>query len=1066
MAVQYHLRRAAREKAQAPVLDDAQQQVVDHPGGPLLVLAGPGTGKTTTLVEAVVDRVENRGLAPHELLVLTFSRKAAEELRTRITARLGRTSSAMLASTFHAFGYGLVRKWQPRELYADPLRLLSAPEQDVRLRELLTHSRETGKATWPQALEQALRTRGFAREVHAVLSRAREVGLEPEDLSRIGAEHDRPEWVAAGDFMREYLHVLDFENAADYAELMHRAVLLAEADDVRRDLRSQYGAVFVDEYQDTDPSQVRLLQAIAGNGRDLVVVGDPDQSIYAFRGADVRGILEFPSTFPRSDGTAAPVIPLESTRRFGHRLLTASRRIASGIGVSGSIDVDTFRRFREPSVGEPEYGDGRVEVLTFSSSGAETDHIADILRRAHLEDEVPWSQMAVLVRSGVTTIPGLRRALVAAGVPVEVASDEVPLRAEPAVQPLLSGLRAAVDPEHITPDLAHELLLSPLGHLDAAAVRRLGRRLRRADRVAHEGERGPLPSGELLRQGLADPAMLADLDGAEVAQASRLATLIGRAHRILVDGRPAEEALWQLWSGTRWPRRLRAAAERGGAAARSAHRDLDALCALFEVAARSEEKSGHSGAEVFLAEIEAQQIPADTLAERGVQGDSVRLLTAHRSKGLEWRLVVIAGVQEGSWPDVRRRGTLLQADRLGADGLVDPLSAGAMLAEERRLFYVAATRARQRLVVTAVASPEADGDQPSRLLADLGVPVQARPGRPRRPMSLPGLVAELRRVAADPTVRPPLRNAAAARLAGLAAETVDGRPLVAGADPSGWWGMRRRTTNDTPVRPADEPVRISASTLAGILECPLKWFLSHEAGGESARGTPMGFGSVVHVLADHLGRGKVTDRHEMLSLLDSVWDQLAFESRWVAERERGEAEAAIDRLLAWQAADRGRSFVGSERQFLVDVALGEQEQVRLNGRADRLERDAEGHIVVVDFKTSKNPPSQPTVEQDPQLGLYQLAVEGGAFEDVCGPDARSGGAELVQLRADDEGRPKVQPQPRQQPDDSGDRLIETQLRTASGVIRAETFDATLNKHCKFCDFRTMCPAQQRGGGVL
>src|SRR4029079_6824083 len=146
------------------------------------------------------------------------------------------------------------------------------------------------------------------------------------------------------------------------------------------------------------------------------------------------------------------------------------------------------------------------------------------------------------------------------------------------------------------------------------------------------------------------------------------------------------------------------------------NRDLDSICALFEVAARAEEKQQHTSVEAFLEEIQAQQIPADTRADVGVSGDAVRLLTAHRSKGLEWRVVVIAGVQEGSWPDVRRRGSLLQADRLGADGLVEPPGIATMLAEERRLFYVAATRARERLVVTAVAAPEQDGDQPSRLL--------------------------------------------------------------------------------------------------------------------------------------------------------------------------------------------------------------------------------------------------------------------------------------------------------------------------------------------------------------
>ncbi len=122
----------------SPRSTSKQQRVVDHEGGPLLVLAGPGTGKTTTLVEAIVDRVEQRGVSPDQILALTFSRKAAEHLRDQVTARLGRTMSTSLSSTFHSFAYGLVRRYSPPELYASPLRLLSAPEQDVILRELLS----------------------------------------------------------------------------------------------------------------------------------------------------------------------------------------------------------------------------------------------------------------------------------------------------------------------------------------------------------------------------------------------------------------------------------------------------------------------------------------------------------------------------------------------------------------------------------------------------------------------------------------------------------------------------------------------------------------------------------------------------------------------------------------------------------------------------------------------------------------------------------------------------------------------------------------------------------------
>ena len=187
------------------------------------------------------------------------------------------------------------------------------------------------------------------------------------------------------------------------------------------------------------------------------------------------------------------------------------------------------------------------------------------------------------------------------------------------------------------------------------------------------------------------------------------------------------------------------------------------MVALFEVAAREAEKrdaaavTGSAGVRDFLSRLVAQQIPADTLAEQGVRGAAVRLLTAHRSKGLEWDLVVVAHVQQDGWPDLRRRSTLLQADRIGRGELVPPLTARELLQEERRLFYVACTRARSRLVVTAVASAEDDGDQPSRFLAELGLPVEKVEGRPERPLSLAGLVSELRRTLADPATAPGLR---------------------------------------------------------------------------------------------------------------------------------------------------------------------------------------------------------------------------------------------------------------------------------------------------------------------
>src|SRR3954451_17036625 len=173
----YRLVRAPRPARAAPVLDDAQRAVVEHAGGPLLVLAGPGTGKTTTLVESVVDRIERRDTAPYSVLVLTFSRKAAAGRRAGIAARLGCSVVTPLVLTFLAFCYALVRRFAVTEPTASPVRLLTAPEQDFRVRETLAGSVETARVAWPESVERAFGTRAFASEVRAVIAKARQLGM-------------------------------------------------------------------------------------------------------------------------------------------------------------------------------------------------------------------------------------------------------------------------------------------------------------------------------------------------------------------------------------------------------------------------------------------------------------------------------------------------------------------------------------------------------------------------------------------------------------------------------------------------------------------------------------------------------------------------------------------------------------------------------------------------------------------------------------------------------------------------------------------------------------------------
>ncbi len=1070
----------SRPTEQTVGLDPAQQRVVDHPGGPLLVVAGPGTGKTTTLVETAVNRIADRGLGPERVMALTFSRGAAADLRLRIAARLGRSTAAPRAMTFHGFCYALIRRFAAGDAGSTERigpRLLTGPEQEFRVREVLEGSRESGQVDWPDSVARAFDTRGFAAEVRAVLARARQLGMDPEDLVEAGEHARRPEWVSIGHFFDEYLDVLDAEDVIDYAELVHRCRILLTDPSVLGALRSEIDCILVDEFSDTDPAQVRLLHALAGDGREVIVFGDPDQSVYGFRGAEARELLDFPDRFATA-GRPAPVLTLPVNHRSGIALQAATRGPADRLGLQRSLPAGILDGFRRPTPA-PGLPRGRVEAYTCVTAGAEADHIADLLRRAHLHEGLDWSEMAVLVRHGRRRIPGLTRALTAAGVPVEVAGDEIPLAAELATRPLLSALRAATSLDRLEAAEAQLLLTSPLGALDSMALRRLGRMLRQAARDELGDTALPRRSPELVRDALVDPSRLDEVpDAAEMAAVRRLAHLLHRTAALIDDGATAEEALWQLWIGTDWPERLRLEARSGGDPGRRANRDLDAVVALFEVAARSEEVAGLRGVTGFLAEVEAQQIPADTRNETAVRGSAVRVLTAHRAKGRQWPLVVVASVQEGSWPDIRRRGTLLDADRLSRHGLADAQPPAARIAEERRLFYVACTRASRRLVVTAVEGTDGENDQPSRFITELGVGVRRLAGRPARPLSLPALIGELRRVSVDPQVAPALRAAAAARL-GRLADAVDDRdrPLAAAARPSRWWGMRPPSRASGPVQPAEQPVQLSGSQLASVLSCPRQWFLGRKAHAESARGTAASFGSVVHVLAQY-GAGRELDVDAVADHLDTVWDQLDFDANWLSASERVEAETALERFDLWQAARPDRELLGTEVPFSCEVTAG-AEPIRLVGTADRVERDADGRIRIVDFKTGRRAPTAADVVVQDQLGVYQLAVAEGAFAQVTGPGARTGGAELVYLRLPEGKGPlprvfeqaslqdvpfpvEVTAEQRQQ----YPSWVHQRLAEAAQTIRAERFDARPGPACRYCVFAGSCPARIEGRQVV
>ncbi len=1097
----YRLVRRPVLAAEPPVLDAAQQDVVDHSGGPLLVLAGPGTGKTTAIVEAVVDRIARRGLDPTRVLVLTFSRRAAAELRERITLRLDRTTTEPLALTFHSYAYALVRREYTLAGDEPPI-LLTGPEQLGEVRRMLRGEAIDGATHWPQRLRPVLGTRGFAAELRDFLLRAAERGLDGSALASLGEQAGRDDWVAAGEFLTRYAARFDLAPvpAYDYAEIVRLAGRLLRSAEVRQRERQAYDVVLVDEYQDSDPAQEELLFALAGDGRELIAVGDPDQSIYAFRGADADAIERFPTRFRGPDGSTANVIALRTCRRSAHVPLAASRRIAARLpAVRGISRGERNHRALAPL---PDASVGEVRVLVAASERQEASAIADVLRRAHLIERLPWSSMAVLVRSAVRQVPALQRALSGAGVPVAVAGDELPLTEDPGTRPLLRLIGVALDPSSLTEELAAELLTGPLGGTDALGLRRLRRLLRQRDEASDatgadedpaaddnptsdnpksdyrmsdyrmsdyrmsdyrvSDEAGPLAQALLdslrLTSAGFKPGPVLAAAGQPLAAAQRVAGLIGLARRTTEAG-TAQDVLWAVWNATGLASAWQSASAAGGTSGAAADADLDAVMTLFDAAARFDARTPSGSMALFVDSLSGQEIVGETLAERAQTGDAVVICTAHRSKGLEWDLVVVAGVQEGTWPDLRLRGSLLGMDQLvdvaatsepraptAPDAAAVALSS-KLLDEERRLFYVAVTRAKRSCVVTAVGGDDTQ-DRPSRFLAELAgdeIDIEEIVSSGRRWLSLPALTADLRRAVTDRALPAHVRQAAAAQLARLAVAAVPG------ASPSQWYALTP-WSGLGPIGKGD--VRLSPSQVDKYVTCGLRWMLE-SAVGASQPSVAGNLGTVIHAAAALVAEG--ADRADVAGRIDEIWHQLDFGSVWYSAKQRGNADQMVAKFLDWQRQN-SRELVAIEQRLRVRV-----DNVLISGQVDRLERDAEGAGVVVDLKTGSSKPAAVDLERNPQLGVYQLAVMLGAFIEMGVTEP--GGAELVHVgKAAGTRGAAVQAQRSLGDDPDPGWALALVKEVAAGMAGPE-FTATANDSCRRCPAAPSCPVDERGGQV-
>jgi superfamily I DNA/RNA helicase/RecB family exonuclease len=1034
---------------------DDEARAVLAPGlrGRVRVLGGPGTGKSSLLVDAAIAQI-GAGVDPESVLLLTGSGRMGPRARSALTTALLRSRSTTacraavrepLVRTVHSYAYAVLRRAAERAGDAPP-RLITSAEQDAIIRELLAGDLADGPraaSAWPPHLRPALATAGFATELRNLLARCAERGVDPQELERLGRRCGRPEWTAAGQFARQYEQVMLLRAAVGTAAPQATSPALGAAELVSAALeafaldpellaaeRARVRVLLVDDAQQLDPQAARLVRVLAAGTEVTLVAGDPNQAVFGFRGGEASGLL--------TDDSASVT-------------LTTSRRCAPAVAraVSGIA-----RRLPGGSAGRcidgtgPE--DGSVHARLVASARAEAALIADALRRAHLIDGIPWSQMAVIVRSVPRAGARLPRALAAAGVPVAAPAPSGPLSDEPAARTLLTVLAATADGLNGAQALA--LLTGPIGRVDPVSLRQLRRTLQRAN-----ADRAPGDVGGLLVAALRADA---PSHGPHARALRRVRAVLDAAARCHGEGQDPRYTLWAAWHRSGLQRRWLSASERGGPAGAQATRDLEAVTALFDVTDQYVSRTPGASLRGLVEHVAALQLPGAN-PEPVSQAEQVRVLSAHAALGHEWDFVIVAGLQEGLWPNTIPRGGVLNTQRLldALDGVTEDASVRApLLAEERRLLVAAMGRARRRLLVTAVDSDtdgvEGEAALPSAFFSEVarwadGDPADAQPISAPRVLSAAALVGRLRGVVCAPgdAVDDAVRRCAATQLARLA------KAGVPGADPAGWHGLIAVSTTE-PLRTGADPVTLTPSTLQTLNDCPLRW-LAERHGGTDARDLRSTIGSVLHALIAEPGKTE----SELLAGLERAWRHLPFDAQWHSANELARHRGMVEAFVQWRAQSRGElTEVGIEVD--VDGTLTTPREhggeIRLRGRVDRLERDGAGRLVIVDIKTGKTPVSKDDAQQHAQLAMYQLAVAEGMIDAGDEP----GGARLVYVGRTGAAGATVR---EQDPLTAAARDEWRDLvRLAAEATAGPQFIARRNDGCTHCPMRRCCPAHVDG----
>lgn len=1021
--------------------DPTALEILEEKAAALLITGSAGSGKTFLLEQIALKAIQEEQIAPERIIFIAFSRHQARSIRKSITS-YSKSPALMRITTFHSFAYGIVQQivnQNPELEIFDNLKLLSGPEQEVRLHELLINSIKDRSINWPQEFKAAVGTYGLTQQVRNLFARIRSLGMDPEDLTNLGILHENPLWVELGKFAEIYLDVLDAQNIIDYAEVQHRAGLYLAQEETRQLIEPKPKLILVDEYQDIDYSQVRILRALQQLGTRVIVAGDKNASIFQFRGTDAQAIDRFEKDFFN-----AKVKELNSNYRKN-------------------------KAFKQ-------------EIKTFETSAHKNAHLISEIRALRNQD-YQWSEIAIIGRN-LASLTSLHRELIRAQIPAVLDEIENPIYQDAAVKNIFEFLELAILASEGTAEIDEQLLIrvlhGPLIDYSKSESRKSIKQIR--DLARTSGDEVP-NSAQALQKAFLNPALLLELD-ASAWGIRKLSAMVANVRELMVSGAAIYQIIWEVFSEiveeqltkeyqlefgkACWRDRLYQASLRGDGEAFVANRALDSILSLFDMASREDESKGSSrDLKSFLQEVKMQAFAQETIAQKA-QRDQVQLLTAHSAKTRQWRAVFVTDLQEGVWPSDRIRNNLLEVERITNEGYSRKFSRQDLLAEERRLFNVAACRAQDFLFISAINNEYEEKATPSQFIYEISdLPeITHEMSFPQMSSSLNDLLIKLRRVLISDSSSSNLKKAAAIRINQLL-EAKDGfaNSIAPNLAPEKWWGLKMPAVSKMPIREVEKPVKLSASQIKSLEDCSLKWFFDNDAGAKLIKAHSMSVGSVIHALANAVVKNEVQPKLDSLIIyVEKIWPKIEFEADWIASKEKSNTENMLQALIRWHAKDRNRQVVAVEQKIdylhtFKDLA----DSVFISGRIDRIEadRDDPNAVYLVDFKTSKNSPSLPEVAKDPQLGAYRLAVDSGALDEKLNGQLISKGAELVELRDTKKGEARILPT-----DTVEENGILDVLKKALITIRDENISATKCSACRFCKYKSICPAQAEGDPVI